>query len=134
MDDQERAFDRVRDAIECHARGDFEYFVHAVDAEHPLRMLSPARDGQCGALPARAGERHRAVIPLAAPADARRQTLFERRRPSRIVAAEAHADNADAVGIDIATRLQIIDARDRGAFGLGKRVKSRRRSASPTPG
>src|SRR5258708_17697674 len=55
------------------------------------------------------------IIPDRAPGDAGGEARLERRAAWRVIAAEADGDDADALWVDVAAPLQIIDA---GAAGL----------------
>ena len=59
-----------------------------------------------------------AEIPQGAPGDAALNPLFERCRARRVIAAQAIAGKADAVGVDIVAGLDIIDQRFDAMLGL----------------
>src|SRR4029077_10274126 len=91
----------------------FQRRVETIDAENPHDVM--------------AGHRHRGLeagidglfpvavkIPDRAPGDAGGKAWFQRRATRRVIAAETDGDNADALGVDVTARFQIIDARAAG--------------------
>ena len=74
------------------------------------------------------------VVPLRAPGEAAREALLVRRRARRVVAAEADRHHADAPGIDLRPRRQVVKNRRRIVLGVGSQVEIAETDAFAIPG
>src|SRR6202451_2044536 len=107
--DQERAAHLLHHAVEPERLELFQRRVEAVDAEDPHDVMARHRHrgletGIDALLPGAV------IIPDRAPGDAGGKAGLQRGTTRRVIAAEADGDDADALYVDIAARLQIIDA------------------------
>src|SRR5262245_34800428 len=101
VDDEERTRDLVDHALERKGLQALAGVVEVFGSGEPAELVADGR--------IRVVEIH--AIVQGAEDRAGAQALIERRRPGRIVAAEAPADEGDPLGIDLGSALEIIDRR-----------------------
>src|SRR5215471_3879064 len=108
--EQERTADLLHHALEPEPLELLQRLVLCLDAEDPQEMVPRYRERRTLAArdPVQTLLPDGVVVPLGTPRDAGGQPWLERRGPRRVVATEADGHHADAGGIDLRPRGEVV--------------------------